>query len=151
MLALIIPRVDKSAKPCLLSRRFIFILSLVFSLGPWYSRFLSHVCNPDYSITYPISLANKTMRCWHSFILILSVHLRPTSSITCFNPDGTSDSRDNFKPCYSLEDGASMCCALSDECLWNGLCKVSAARGVRRIQHIGGICAPNGTGRRWVV
>ncbi|KAJ5267474.1 hypothetical protein N7478_003811 [Penicillium angulare] len=61
------------------------------------------------------------------FILYLALQLPSLSMadiVTCYTPNGTSFDAENAKICNSLDGTVSMCCAQSDECLNNGLCKI---------------------------
>ncbi|OJJ01398.1 hypothetical protein ASPVEDRAFT_82924 [Aspergillus versicolor CBS 583.65] len=62
------------------------------------------------------------------FLAVLGAsHLLAASAddVTCYKLDGTSRTVDGTKVCNSLDGAVSMCCASSDTCLNNGLCKTA--------------------------
>jgi hypothetical protein len=69
---------------------------------------------------------NESMRRLFPAVLGAS-HLLAASAddVTCYKLDGTSRTVDGTKVCNSLDGAVSMCCASSDTCLNNGLCKTA--------------------------
>ncbi|KAH8426574.1 uncharacterized protein LDX57_004311 [Aspergillus melleus] len=60
--------------------------------------------------------------------LLATIQLASSSSAdetTCYRPNGRRSPNHDAKKCNGVEGAVSMCCAQSDECLKNGLCKVA--------------------------